>query len=116
MAGSALPAFRATMVWPEAQLKYPFAVAVDSADNLFITDWGNHRVRKVSPDGLITTVAGGGTNEPSVNGEPATALALGSLAGIAVMGRQPLCRRKPLIWIDPQEPDLEECTERRRPV
>jgi sugar lactone lactonase YvrE/predicted esterase len=46
-----------------AQLNFPEGVAVDSAGNLFIADSANHRVRKVTPDGMITTVAGenGGT-------------------------------------------------------
>jgi sugar lactone lactonase YvrE len=35
-------------------------VAVDSAGNLFIADSGNYRVRRVSADGVITTVAGNG--------------------------------------------------------
>ncbi len=38
----------------------PSAVAVDCGGNLFITDTGNNRVRKVSPDGIINTVAGNG--------------------------------------------------------
>jgi hypothetical protein len=44
-----------------AALTYPTSVAVDSAGNLFIADYANFRVRKVSPDGLITTVAGTGS-------------------------------------------------------
>src|SRR6185503_15135437 len=41
-------------------LAYPTSVAVDSAGNLFIADSSNLRVRKVSTDGIITTVAGNG--------------------------------------------------------
>jgi sugar lactone lactonase YvrE len=59
----------------KAQLKFPNDVAVDRAGNLFIADSGNHRVRKVSPDGTITTAAGGGTRGP-VAGIAATAAAL----------------------------------------
>jgi sugar lactone lactonase YvrE len=44
-----------------AALYFPTSVAVDSAGNLFIADSSNLRVRKVSPDGIITTVAGNGT-------------------------------------------------------
>src|SRR2546422_141434 len=41
-----------------AQLYAPTGVAVDGAGNLFIADSGNQRIRKVSPAGTITTVAG----------------------------------------------------------
>lgn len=43
-----------------AALNYPLAVAADRTGNVFIVDAGNQRVRRVSPDGTITTVAGGG--------------------------------------------------------
>src|SRR5262249_19006258 len=55
-----------------AQLNSPWAVAVDTAGNLFITDNGNNRIRKVAPDGIITTVAGNGTTAFSGDGGPAT--------------------------------------------
>jgi len=42
-----------------ANLNNPFGVAVDASGNLFITDQFNNRVRRVSPNGIITTVAGG---------------------------------------------------------
>lgn len=42
-----------------ASLFTPTAVAVDAADNLYIADYLNSRVRKVGTDGIITTVAGG---------------------------------------------------------
>jgi sugar lactone lactonase YvrE len=44
----------------EARIQGPGGIAVDPAGNLFIADHNNHRIRKVSPDGLITTVAGSG--------------------------------------------------------
>ncbi len=50
-----------------AQLRYPFAVAVDKAGNLLIADTNNYRVRQVSTDGTITTVVG--TGEPGLSGD-----------------------------------------------
>lgn len=43
-----------------ARLNHPSGVAFDSAGNLFIADRDNHRVRRVSADGTITTAAGTG--------------------------------------------------------
>jgi DNA-binding beta-propeller fold protein YncE len=44
----------------EAQLKSPIDVQCDRAGNLYITDSGNHRVRRVDLRGVIATVAGTG--------------------------------------------------------
>src|SRR5437660_1455334 len=43
-----------------ARLNFPMALTLDGVGNLFIGDRDNSRVRKVSPDGIITTVAGNG--------------------------------------------------------
>jgi hypothetical protein len=40
----------------QAQLAYPNSVAVDSAGNVYFAEWS--RVRKITPDGIVTTVAG----------------------------------------------------------
>src|SRR5204862_4625542 len=64
-----------------AQLKLPAAVAVDSAGNLYIADFDDNRVRKVS-GGVITTVAGGSSSFGD-NG-PATSAGLVSPQGVAV--------------------------------
>lgn len=42
-----------------AALRLPAGLAFDRSGNLYIADAGNDRVRKVTPDGIITTVAGG---------------------------------------------------------
>ncbi len=44
----------------QAQLSKPFGLALDKKGNLYIADRENNRVRKVNPQGIITTVAGDG--------------------------------------------------------
>jgi uncharacterized protein (TIGR03437 family) len=68
----------------EAQLSTPQDVAVDAAGNLYVADYGNSRVRKVSPAGVITTVAGNGTSGFSGDGGPATSAQLGGPTALAI--------------------------------
>jgi sugar lactone lactonase YvrE len=68
----------------QARLSFPTLMALDQAGNLFISDQGNSRVRKVSPDGLITTVTGTGRNGFSGDGGPATDAQLNWPRGLAV--------------------------------
>jgi len=55
-----------------ASLRFPNGVAVDSAGNIFISDGGNNRIRKVTSSGLITTIAGTGAAGFSGDGGPAS--------------------------------------------
>ncbi len=59
-----------------AELNSPSGVAVDFSGNIFIADTGNHRIRKVDTNGIITTVAGTGTASFSGDGGAATNAAL----------------------------------------
>ena len=65
-----------------ALLYAPSGVAVDSSGDLYIADTLNHRIRKVSATGVITTVAGGGTS--TADNVPATKAQLAPSFGIAV--------------------------------
>ena len=62
---------------------YPWGVTVDAGDNLFIADWQDNVVRKVS-NGVITTVAGNGSRGFSGDNGPATSAKLNHPAGVAV--------------------------------
>jgi sugar lactone lactonase YvrE len=69
-----------------AQLSGPAAVALDGAGNLYIADAENHRVRRVTPAGTVTTVAGSGGILFSGDGGAATAATLYRPSGVAVDG------------------------------
>ena len=60
----------------EAMIYQPTDVAVSADGGLYIADWGNRRIRRVGPDGIITTVAGNGNEGFSGDGGPAAAASL----------------------------------------
>jgi sugar lactone lactonase YvrE len=69
----------------QARLKLPISLVVDGADNLFVGDFVNRRVRKVGADGIITTIAGGGNPADGLgDGGPATQARLNGPSGLAV--------------------------------
>jgi len=45
----------------EASFYYPWAIEIDSNDNLFVSDHANHLIRKITPGGVVTTFAGSGS-------------------------------------------------------
>jgi sugar lactone lactonase YvrE len=71
-----------------AELYYPEAVAVDGAGNLYIADAGDDHIRKVTPGGTITTVAGNGNATGGYNSDniAATSAQLNGPSGVAVDG------------------------------
>ncbi|MEU4345690.1 hypothetical protein AB0H00_31320, partial [Nocardia sp. NPDC023852] len=69
-----------------AELNLPRNVAVDGAGNLYIGDECNDRVRRVDPAGVITTVAGTGTNGYNGDNQAAINTTLDGPCGVAVDG------------------------------
>ncbi|MFD0041190.1 NHL repeat-containing protein, partial [Streptomyces anulatus] len=67
-----------------AQLRNPYAVVVNSDGELFIADSSNHRVRKITADGQISTVAGTGSAGYGGDDGPATSAKLNTPLGVVV--------------------------------
>jgi uncharacterized protein (TIGR03437 family) len=67
-----------------AQFNGPAGVAVDAAGNVFVADTNNSAVRKIAPDGTISTVAGNGPAGYNGDGIPAVAASLNAPQGVAV--------------------------------
>jgi uncharacterized protein (TIGR03437 family) len=64
----------------------PYDIAVDNRSNIYVADRVNNRIRKIAPDGIITTVAGTGFPGYSGDGGLATAAMLNFPTGVAVDG------------------------------
>lgn len=67
-----------------AQLDYPHDAAIDAAGNVYITDTGNDRIRKVTPGGTISTFAGNGVAGFSGDGGAASSASIQRPLGITV--------------------------------
>ena len=57
----------------EASFRYPAGIACDAAGNLYVTDYGNATIRKITPDGEVTTLAGEAGSTGSTDGRGAAA-------------------------------------------
>jgi sugar lactone lactonase YvrE len=79
----------------QAQLDGPFDVGFDTHGNLFFSDTGNHRIRRVdSSTGILTTVVGDGTKGFAGDGGPATSARIDEPYGLA------LDRENHLFFVD----------------
>src|SRR6201999_436524 len=67
-----------------ASLNGPTEVAVTPEGGFLIADNSNRRIRRVAPDGIITTVAGDGTTGSAGDGGPATAAQLNGPVAVDV--------------------------------
>jgi hypothetical protein len=50
----------------ETMFYTPYDICVDSKSNFFVSDLNNYRIRKITPDAVVTTFLGGGTGSPQV--------------------------------------------------
>lgn len=66
-----------------ASFKFPIGVAVDKAGNVYVADSSNHAMRKVTPTGQVSTVAGGVLGGGYVNGTT-TVASFNSPSGVLV--------------------------------
>jgi DNA-binding beta-propeller fold protein YncE len=67
-----------------ARFSSPYALVLDSSGVLYVGDAGNHRIRKITPQGEVTTLAGSGTN--GFADGTGTAAAFSEVRGLALYG------------------------------
>ena len=60
----------------QALFRAPYGIAVDGDGSIYVADTLNYRIRKITPDGIVRTIAGIGTLGLSGDGGPATAAQL----------------------------------------
>ena len=56
-----------------ARFNSPTGIAYGGGENVFVADWGNHTIRKITPDGMVSTMAGLAGSIGSVDGTGNTA-------------------------------------------
>jgi len=62
----------------------PSQIVADSSGNLFVLDAGNYRIRKITPDGTVSTFVGGGNSSLPAYGTNASLSNLGPLRAMAI--------------------------------
>jgi len=69
---------------PAASIAIPYGVASDADGNVYVADYGYHSIRKITPDGVVTTIAGAARSPGSVDGAGTAARFFGP-SGLVVM-------------------------------
>jgi len=95
LAGAAGTGGRTDGTGRAARFSFPHGVAVDSAGHVYVTDAGNHTIRKITPGGKVTTLAGAAGYRGSVDGTGSAArfdspngMAVDSLGSVYVANTQ----------------------------
>ncbi|HSS35478.1 MAG TPA: hypothetical protein VLR93_04335 [Patescibacteria group bacterium] len=70
----------------QTSIEWPLGIVVDADGNVIFVDANNKRVRKIDGHGLITTIAGTGTNAATGDGGPATEAGLADPENVVVDG------------------------------
>lgn len=93
----------------EAELSGPRGLTIGPDDSVYVVDQGNNRIRRVTPDGLIQTVIGGGT-AAMVDGLLSTNVALNEPDGIAMApdGTLFVATKDNVLRVSPGLPELNE--------
>ena len=67
-----------------SEINNPQGLATDALGNLYVADTNNHRIRMVTPGGIISTIAGTGAGGFSGDGGPANKARINNPKGVAV--------------------------------
>src|SRR5690606_16701812 len=84
--GDGGPALQARLAQPVGQSADPAGrMAFDPEGNLYFADTKNQRIRKITKDGIISTIAGSGEEGNSPEGTPALSAALNHPTDVAIL-------------------------------
>ena len=75
----------------QAQMCNPQMAITDSVGNIYFSDAANGAIRKITPAGIITTIAGNGQRGTTGDGGPAINAELGSVYQLAFDGTNNIC-------------------------